>query len=43
MCGAVKIAIAMKKIARSRSKLPLNTKNKIAIIKKEAPLVIHDF
>jgi hypothetical protein len=43
MCGAVKMAIDIKKIANNRSKLPLKIINKIAIIKKEKPLVNHDF
>ena len=43
MCGAVRIAIDIKKIANNRSKLPLKIINKIAIIKKEKPLVNHDF
>jgi hypothetical protein len=43
MCGAVKMAIDIKKIASNLSRLPLKIINKIAIIKKEKPLVNHDF
>ena len=43
MCGAVRIAIDIKNIANNRSKLPLKIINKIAIIRKEKPLVNHDF
>ncbi len=42
MCGAVKMAIDIKKIANNLSRLPLKIRNKTAIIKKEIPLVNHD-
>jgi hypothetical protein len=42
MCGAVKMAIDIKKMANNLSKLPLKTTNKSPIIKNDKPFVNHD-